>query len=134
MSDEQEFLEVPAFKDRKVGLVIFGILHIISGCLCALMVAMMVLLAIISSTGQDAFGELPNVRMLIPGTMVYVALGTWFIWMGIGVAMARRWARALMLVSSWIWLISGTFGLVFIVLLMPNMYDRMGEEGQVPKA
>jgi len=133
MSDEQEFLEVPAFKDRKVGLIIFGILHIISGCLCALMVAMMVLVAIISSAGQNAFGEFPNIRMMIPGTMVYVVLGTWFIWMGIGVIMARRWARALMLVSSWIWLISGTFGLVFILLLMPNMYDQMGEDDQMPK-
>ena len=69
MSEEQEYLEVPAFKDRKVGLIIFGILHIISGCFCALMVAMMVLLAIISSGSQDAFGAPVNVRMMIRGTM-----------------------------------------------------------------
>ncbi|MHC4159886.1 MAG: hypothetical protein ACYSSO_12490, partial [Planctomycetota bacterium] len=45
---------------------------------------------------------------------------------------ARRWARALILVSSWVWLICGACGFVFALLFLPNMYDQMGESGQVP--
>jgi len=54
--------------------------------------------------------------------------------MGIGSIKARRWARALVLVTSWLWLISGTVGLIFVLLLMPDMYDKMGESGQMPPA
>jgi len=52
--------------------------------------------------------------------------------MGIGSIKARRWARALVLVTSWLWLISGTVGLIFVLLLMPDMYDRMAGSGQMP--
>ena len=69
---------------------------------------------------------------MIPGILVYVVAAVWFIWMGIGSVKARRWARALVLVSSWLWLICGIGGLFFIVLLMPDMYDKMGESGQMP--
>jgi hypothetical protein len=52
--------------------------------------------------------------------------------MGIGSIQARRWARALVLISSWLWLISGIIGLIFMLLLMPGMYEKMGESGQMP--
>ena len=71
---------------------------------------------------------------MIPGILFYVLAAVWFIWMGIGSIKARRWARALILISSWLWLISGIGGLVFVLLLMPQMYERMGQSGQMPPA
>lgn len=69
---------------------------------------------------------------MLPGLLFYVLAAVWFISMGIGSVKARRWARALILVSSWLWLICGIGGLFFILLLMPDMYDKMGQSGQMP--
>ena len=77
--------------------------------------------------------EVASVRMMIPGILFYTLLAVWFIWVGIGSIKARRWARALILISSWLWLICGVSGFVIILLLLPNMYDQMGESGKVPK-
>jgi hypothetical protein len=54
--------------------------------------------------------------------------------MGIGSVVARRWARALILVSSWLWLICGALGFVFMMRVIPNMFNKMGENSQIPAA
>jgi len=61
-------------------------------------------------------------------------LAVWFIWMGIGSIKARRWARALLLVSSWLWLICGVGGLIFMLFFLSNIYDRTGKNAQMPPA
>jgi hypothetical protein len=65
-----------------------------------------------------------SAHLMIPGILLYAVASIWFIWMGIGSIKARRWARALILVSSWLWLIGGIFGLIFILFFM---------SGQIPK-
>jgi len=72
--------------------------------------------------------------MMIPGVMVYVLLAVWFLWMGIGSIKARRWARALILVSSWVWLVVGIIGMVFGIIFMPNIYEQMAKNGRIPAA
>ncbi|MCH7556232.1 MAG: hypothetical protein IIB56_02115 [Planctomycetes bacterium] len=132
MTDYEERLESSDFKDRKTGLVIFGILHIIFGGFCALMVPLMIL-GMIASIALDKSGAAPmSPAMMIPAVLLYTLIAVWFICMGIGSIKARRWARALVLVSSWLWLISGISGVIFMLLLMPDMYEKMGESGQMP--
>ena len=132
MTDYEETLQSSDFKDRKTGLVVFGILQIILGGFCALMVPFMIL-GMIASTVLDNSAATPmRPTMMIPGLLLYVLVAVWFICMGIGSIKARRWARALVLVSSWLWLICGISGLIFILLLMPDMYDQMGESGRMP--
>ena len=108
------------FKDRKAGLIVFGILQILLGAFCALLVPLMIVGMLLSAQPMGA-------GTMAPGILFYALMSTWFIWMGIGSIQARRWARALLLVSSWIWLISGIWGLVFMLVFMPVMYDQMGE-------
>lgn len=132
MAEHEEMMQSSDFKDRRTGLVVFGILQIILGGLCALMVPFMVIGMIASAALRNSSAPPINTSMMIPGILFYVLAGVWFIWMGIGSVKARRWARALILVSSWLWLICGTGGLVFVLLLMPQMYDRMGQSGQMP--
>jgi hypothetical protein len=125
------------FKDRKTGLVLFGILHIVFGGFCALMVPFMILGMIMSSALGSRQGMPPMTmtpQMMIPAVMIYVLAAVWFLSMGIGSIKARRWARALILVVSWIWLISGIIGIVFIAMFMPNIGDQWGRNGQIPAA
>ena len=132
MTNLEETLQGSDFKDSKTGLVVFGILQIILGGFCALIVPFMIFGMIASTVLDDSSAPPMSPTMMIPGVLFYVLLALWFIWMGIGSIKARRWARALILVSSWLWLICGICGLVFMLLLMPDMYDRMGHGGQMP--
>ncbi|MFZ0035758.1 MAG: hypothetical protein WAK60_12325 [Sedimentisphaerales bacterium] len=134
MPENEEIMQSPGFKDRKAGLVVFGILQIILGGLCALMVPFMVMGMIASASLRNSSAPPVNTSMMVPVILLYVLAAVWFIWMGIGSVKARRWARSLILVSSWLWLICGIGGLVFILLLLPQMYDRMGQSGQMPPA
>jgi hypothetical protein len=96
------------------------------------MVPLMIFGMIVSRVVDNSAAAAMSLSMMIPGILVYVLAAVWFIWMGIGSVKARRWARALVLVSSWLWLITGVNGLIFMLLLMPDMYEQMGESGQMP--
>jgi hypothetical protein len=122
----------PAFRDLKAGLVGFGILQIIFGAFCALMAPFMALTMAASSVMGEAAAASGNPRMMIPAALMYVGFAVWFITMGVGSVKARRWARALILVSSWIWLISGLMAIVYMVVLMPGLFTGMAQDEQIP--
>src|SRR4030095_9213279 len=99
----------PAFKNRKGGLIAFGVVEILLGCLQLLFVPLMLFgqIQVARMQGTD-----PNFRQIIPGTLFYAMSATAFIWLGIGSILARRWARALWLVLAWMWLLFGLVGSV----------------------
>ena len=132
MSDYEETAQSSSFKDRKTGLVVFGILQIIFGGFCVLMVPFMIF-GMIASAFLDENSAAPmSPTMMIPAVLIYALLAAWFISMGIGSIKARRWARALLLVTSWIWLVGGIVGLIYLLLFMPDMFEKMGENEQMP--
>lgn len=133
MSDYEGMGKIPSFKNMKTGLVVFGILQIILGGVCALIVPFVIMGMIASAVLENSAAPPMNTSMMIPGVLLYALAAVWFISMGIGSIKARRWARALVLVSSWLWLIGGICGLVFVLLLMPNMYNRIGQSGRIPR-
>jgi len=95
----------PDYKDRSTGLVVFGILTLLLGCLAGLLVPLMLL-------GQRVAAQAPNAppqnhAALVPAMVIYGGLAVTLIWLGIGSIQARRWARALLLIFSWSWLIIG---------------------------
>ncbi len=113
-----------SFKDRKVGLVVFGIFQILLGGLCALFLPLIVL-----GTMMDKSASL---RAVVPGALFYAFLAAWFITMGVGSILARRWARALSLIFSCLWLACGVSALAFLLLLMPDIFAQMSRSGQMP--
>ncbi|MHC4791546.1 MAG: hypothetical protein ACYS8Y_08960 [Planctomycetota bacterium] len=134
MAEHEEIIQSSDFKDRKTALVVFGILQIILGGLCALLVPFMIIGMLASAFLDDTSAPQMQTGAMISGLLFYVLAAAWFISMGIGSIKTRRWARALIFVSSWLWLICGTMGLIVLFLLMPDMYDRMGESGQISPA
>ena len=103
---------LPAYKDRSTGLTVFGILTILLGGLCGLLVPLMLASLVMPARNP----QVPvNALAVLPVVLVYGLLAVALIWLGIGSLSARRWARALLLIFSWTWLIMG----VFMTAIMP---------------
>ncbi len=114
------------FKDRSAGLIVFGILTILLGCLAGLLILLMLVgqLASARITGTSA-----PFSTTLPAVFVYGVLAVALVWLGIGSVMARRWARALLLIFSWTWLIMGVFVLVFMAIFMPKILAGVSAGG-----
>jgi MFS family permease len=132
MTDYEENTQAPGFKDKKTGLVVFGVLQILLGAFCALAISMMILGMLVSVLVDEASAAPMNPITMIPAILIYALLAAWFISVGIGSLKARRWARALILISSWFWLVCGICGVIFFLLFMPGMYDSMAETDEIP--
>jgi len=115
-----------AYKDRATGLIIFGILTILLGCVAGLFVPLMLF-------GQMATAKATNVPVnfsaILPALFIYVVLAVALVWLGIGSITARRWARALLLIFSWSWLIIGVVSLIFMGILMPKILANIPTAG-----
>jgi hypothetical protein len=59
--------------------------------------------------------------MIIPGAVFYLTIAAAFVWLGIGSIKCRRWARAMMLVLSWSWLIVGVISIAACAFIMPQI-------------
>jgi len=117
----------PAYKNRRTGLMVFGIALIALGTLCLLFVPLIALgqLAAAKTTG-DA-----NFRMALPSLLMYGAAGVLFLTLGIGSIKGRRWARAVTLVLSWAWLVIGVISIVMFIWIMPSVLNAVAEvEGE----
>lgn len=111
-----EAAPAPAYKNRSTGLVVFGILTLLGGCLCGLFVPLMLF-------GQAMAAKAPNAppantMFILPAVAMYALLAVTFIWLGIGSIQKRRWARALLLILSWSWLAIGVVMTVVMPIIM----------------
>ncbi len=120
------------FKDRRGGLIAFGILQILIGALCAF-VAPMILVGMLAPpppAGTAGGGLSPDA--MIPALLCYAGLAVGFISLGIGSVLALRWARAMTLIFSWIWLVGGLLGLLIMAAIMPDMFAQMPNDAAMP--
>ncbi len=115
------------FKDRSAGLIVFGILEILLGAGCVLMIALMILAQV---TSARTTGMGPNTGMILPVAMVYGSLAVAFVWLGIGSIKCRRWARALLLILSWSWLLVGIIAEGAMVFMLPRILSTAPANGQ----
>jgi hypothetical protein len=116
----------PSHKDRSTGLIVFGILTLLLGGLCALLVLLML-------AGQMALTRTnppqANFFAILPVIAIYGGLAVALVWLGIGSILGRRWARALLLIFSWSWLITGLIVLVIMAFLMPPALAQQATVG-----
>ena len=108
----------PSYKDRSTGLTVFGIFTLLLGGLCALLVPLMLVGQMAAARANPSQ---PNLAMMLPGIILYGGLGIALVWLGIGSILARRWARALLLIFSWSWLLGGLIALVSMAFVMPRV-------------
>jgi hypothetical protein len=108
------------YKDRKTGLIIFGVLTMGIGALVALLVPLIIFSVTMST--KELGGSDQTSKMIGPGIAFYGALAFALIWLGIGSTMARRWARALLLIFSWSWLIVGMISIAGAIFMIPRLF------------
>ncbi len=113
------------FKDRQRAIVVVGVLVVAVGCVCALFAGLVGLVALVVPASVAS----PRARVL-PRVLMYAALAVMFIWLGIGSIRLRRWARALLLILSWFWLLSGVVGVAAMAVLMPKALAARPPGGQ----
>jgi len=126
---ERDIDPMPAHKDRTVGLVIFGVIQILIGAFCALLVPLSLAAQSLATVGGVVAAD---PRSALPGMVVFAVLATAFVWLGIGSMRARRWARELTLSLSWVWLLTGLCSLIFAWLMLPPMLRELGGAGGLP--
>jgi len=115
---------LPPYKDRKAGLVIFGVLTMGMGLLCGLLVPLVIFAQSMAAKAPGAHPVQPP-QQLVMISGVYGIAAIVLIWLGIGSIMARRWARALLLVYSWSWLITGLLSLIFLATMAPQFIQTI---------
>jgi hypothetical protein len=106
-----------AYKDRSTGLTIFGVFQIILGLFAALMIPFAALGAFMSRFAPGG-GTMRPIQML-SGMATYAFLAAALITLGVGSVRMKRWARALTVVTSWYWLVSGILITILMTAVMP---------------
>jgi hypothetical protein len=131
MDQHDEAMQGLPFKDRKARLVVLGVFQIIVGTLFAVAALLMIGMAM-EQRVFPGYGIVRRVSVdrVIPGIALSSLWAVWFIWMGIGSVRARRWARALILVSSWLCLAYGILASVILLESIPHTFTRMVERGE----
>lgn len=109
----------PPYRDRGTGLIVFGVLQIMLGCLALLFVPFILLSALMS---RKMGGGIMPAGNYILSVATYGLAAAGMVTLGVGSIRARRWARALTLVLSWLWLVTGTLGTVLITAVLPTAF------------
>ncbi|MFY9821991.1 MAG: hypothetical protein WAM82_11460 [Thermoanaerobaculia bacterium] len=124
------------YQDRSTGLILVGVLEIVLALVCLVMLAFMGIAAVSIQSLPGGQAAAMNSRVMVANCAFYLAMAAFFFVMGVGTLRGRRWARTIMLVASWSWLISGVFGTLVMILILPRMTGAIaatsGKEAAAP--
>lgn len=96
----------PKIKLTRNWLIIFGVIEVLIGLLAALLLLPGLFMLFYMPSGQAATNPMFDKNMMVMFVVMFGAGAIFFIWMGIGSILTRRWARAILIVAS-------AYGLVF---------------------
>ena len=119
----------PHLKDRTLGLIFFGVVSILIGVFCALLIPLMFLSMGLSET---VAGSGVDSRSAWSASALYGVTAVAFVWLGIGSIRARRWACELLLSLSWIWLLTGICSMVVGMLVVPIAIRGLSAGSDLP--
>jgi len=105
-------------RDRSTGLAIFGAAEVLIGLACASLIPLTIATA--------ALSPIIDLRVMLPSLALYGLIAVGFITLGVGSIRARRWAVALTLSLSWVWLITGIFTMALSLWLLPGIWSSLG--------
>lgn len=115
-------------KDRSTLLFAFGIAEIVLGVFALLMAAVTGVTVLGGIAGAPG-AQPPDPRLILPGALFYLLLAAYYIATGIGSIRVRRWARPIVLIVSWLWLVSGVVSLAVTSLFLPRFMEQARPPG-----
>ncbi len=108
------------YRDRSLGLILFGAFTVVIGCLALLIVP----LAIFGAAAvAKAAGTAPQYGQAVFAAIVYAGIGGGLISLGYGSIRKRRWARSLLVIFSWTWLLTGIFAVGLLMAFLPDLAE-----------
>lgn len=119
----------PPYKDKKTGLIVFGVFQILLGAFFVLALLAMV-------AGQYAIAHHPELagrtdpRSLLSTIALMGAFAVACLWLGIGAIKARRWARSINLCVGAMGLVFGVFACGALIWTLPSMDAMLRQNGQ----
>lgn len=109
--------QILEFRDRRAGLIAFGVVQIAVGLAC-------VGLVLLVAAGQELAaraGMGDSGSVLASALVVYGLAAVYFIAVGVGSIRARRWARALSVAVSALWLAAGLVAALMLAVVMARL-------------
>jgi hypothetical protein len=119
----------PDVPDRGAWIAVFAIAQILIGGLALLLMPLGVIGQVLAARMSGAGLSSTKLAGMVMGTGLYLLVGGVMIGCGIGAVRRRRWARALALVYSVIWLLGGVVGMVWMGLIMPSIASGTAAPG-----
>jgi hypothetical protein len=113
----------PSYRDRSTGLVLFGLLQLLFAVLalgCATLMGVMLVSPALRQVQGQVYGQTPTGTMIV-SILVYPLAAAFFGILGVGTLLGRRWARAIWLVVSWLWLAVGVVSTLVLVFFLPKI-------------
>jgi hypothetical protein len=106
-------------KDRRAACIAFGIAEIGMGLLCGAMAVLVLFAASVVVPGSV------DLKALVVSLSVYALPAAALVWLGIGSALCRRWARTLLLILAWSWLVAGVTAIGMLAIILPQMLAQL---------
>ncbi len=109
----------PTYRDRRGGLIVFGVLQILLGLICGLLVLVLV------AGAELAQRTSPGRATVASAIVVCGTAAVYFVAVGVGSIRARRWARALSVVVGAIWTVAGLVASLTLLVVVPKITKGM---------
>lgn len=109
--------------------MVLGIFTILFGGFCGMMAGFVTW----APSLPAAAGPGNRWQTILPALWMYGGLAVALVWLGVGSILARRWARALLLIFSWTMLVIGLLTVVLAIVLLPQTFaliHAMEPDGQ----
>ena len=115
------------YQNRKGTLVAMGVLLIVGGALCGCM-SPAALFSTLAPPPPGTHAPQMQFTEMLGIASCYLMMAVACVWLGIGSIQCRRWARALILASSWLCLVIGAISVVTCLVVLPPILSRQVAE------
>lgn len=124
MTNSNTIAQRAYFKDQIKPLIVFGVIRITIGVVGILSIFLGTIATIVSP--DDAISTPTKIAIVLIIVLAGYFLAGWYILTGMGSIKARRWARELIYLSSWVEIIRIALGLIFILISTPFALIMLG--------
>jgi hypothetical protein len=114
-----------AAQSRRGLLALFGLIEILIGAACFGLLCVMFILWFFASRLPPEQAPTLGASNLVLSVLLYAGAAAFFVVMGVGTIYARRWARAVMLIVCWPWLLNMVAFLIFLVVMLRPLMARL---------